>query len=207
MIDLIQKTPFQNFTETEFKKIVLNCQNCNLSKTRTNVVFGHGPIPCNIMIIGEAPGQEEDLHSKPFIGRSGKLLTKLLESAGINRETDTFITNTVKCRPPENRTPLSKEINACNDFLIHQIQLVKPKILILLGAPALKTILKEKLAISKVRGQWYTTDVAYMNSPLYIIPIFHPSYLLRNPSNKVNSPKWLTLQDFNDVKAWLNLES
>ena len=207
MINLNQKTPFQNFTETEFKKNVLNCQRCNLSKTRTNVVFGHGPIPCNIMIIGEAPGQEEDLHSKPFIGRSGKLLTKLLESAGINRETDTFITNTVKCRPPENRTPLSKEINACNDFLIHQIQLVKPKILILLGAPALKTILKEKLAISKVRGQWYTTDVAYMNSPLYIIPIFHPSYLLRNPSNNINSPKWLTLQDFNGVKAWLDLEN
>ena len=204
MIDINQETSYKNYTRNEFKNSVLNCQNCELSKTRTNVVFGNGPSPCNIMIIGEGPGQQEDLHGKPFIGRSGKLLTSLLESAEINRETDTFITNIVKCRPPENRTPLSKEINACKHLLIHQIQLVKPKILILLGAPALKTILEEKLAISKVRGHWYKASVTYMDSPLYIIPTFHPSYLLRNASNKINSPKWLTTKDFNTIKVWLD---
>jgi uracil-DNA glycosylase len=207
MIDINQETSFKNLSTNEFKNIVSNCHNCELAKTRTNVVFGHGPIPCKIMMIGEGPGEQEDLHGKPFIGRSGKLLTKILESAGINRETDTFITNTVKCRPPENRTPLSKEIKACRGLLIRQIQLVKPKILILLGAPALKTILEEKLAISKVRGQWYKAAVNYMNSPLYIMPIFHPSYLLRNASNKINSPKWLTSQDFNAIKHMLDLNN
>ena len=141
MLDINQQTPFEALSLDKFKHHVLNCTACDLSKTRTNVVFGHGPIPCNAMIIGEGPGEQEDLEGKPFIGRAGQLLTKILDSVGINRETDIFIANTVKCRPPENRTPLSDEITSCKPYLIRQIQLVQPKVLILLGAPALKTIL------------------------------------------------------------------
>ncbi len=203
MIELNAATPFDTMAFDDFKNTVLSCTSCDLCKTRTQVVFGHGPIPCNIMIIGEGPGEQEDLQGKPFIGRAGQLLTKILESAGIQRETDVFIANTVKCRPPENRTPLANEISACKPYLIRQIQLVKPKILLLLGSPALKTILEETLPISKVRGTWYTADVDYMKEPLYIMPLFHPSYLLRNASRKEGSPKWLTWKDINEVKSAL----
>lgn len=207
MLDINKSTGFDDLSLDTFKETVLNCQNCELHKTRTNVVFGHGPIPCNAMIIGEGPGEQEDISGKPFVGKAGQLLTKILESVGINRETDTFIANTVKCRPPGNRTPVTEEINACKGYLIRQIQLVQPKVLILLGAPALKTILEEPLAISKVRGKWYKAAVNYMSDPLYIMPIFHPSYLLRNASKEVNSPKWHTWQDFKEIKNALDFYS
>ena len=102
---------------------------------------------------------------------------------------------------------MAEEINACKGYLIRQIQLVQPKVLILLGAPALKTILEEPLAISKVRGKWYKAEVNYMQEPLYIMPIFHPSYLLRNASSKVDSPKWFTWQDFKEIKSALDFYS
>ena len=204
MIDFNQILDTKDMPLDAFKDKVLNCTTCELCKTRTNVVFGHGPIPCNLMIIGEGPGEQEDLSGKPFVGRAGKLLTKILEAVGINRETDAFIANTVKCRPPENRTPELTEIEACKPFLIQQIQLVKPKVLILLGSPALKTILEEKVPITKVRGNWYTADVDYMDEPLYIMPLFHPSYLLRNSSNEKGKPKWLTWQDMKEVKNALD---
>tara|TARA_A100001015_G_scaffold233068_1_gene264081 strand:- start:126 stop:749 length:624 start_codon:yes stop_codon:yes gene_type:complete len=207
MLDINLKTPYETLSQESFISKVKNCTSCALHKTRTNVVFGHGPIPCNAMIIGEGPGEQEDLSGKPFVGKSGNLLTKILDSVGINREKDLFIANTVKCRPPGNRTPFQEEITSCKGYLIRQIQLVQPKILILLGAPALKTILEEKLSISKVRGNWYKISVNYMTDPLYIMPIFHPSYLLRNASREVNSPKWHTWQDFKQVKAALDFYS
>ena len=151
--------------------------------------------------LGEAPGQQEDEQGKPFVGRSGQLLTKIFESVGIDREKEVFIANTVKCRPPKNRDPKPEEIKACNPFLVRQVQLVQPRILMLLGSPALKTILQESIPISKARGKWYKAQVNYMEEPLYIIPIFHPSYLLRQHSREKNSPKWLTWQDFKEVKS------
>ena len=204
MLNLNQITPYDAHNETQLQKICLTCTKCVLAETRTNVVFGHGPSPSNIMIIGEGPGEQEDLSGKPFVGRSGKLLTQLLTSAGINREKDTFIANTVKCRPPQNRTPLPNEINACKSYLIRQIQLIKPKILLLLGAPSLKTICDKKLTISKVRGQWILNKVNYMKEDLLIMPLFHPSYLLRFASKKEGSPKWLTEQDLLKVKNHLD---
>ncbi len=201
MLNINAPTPYDKHDLISFKEIVNTCTKCDLCKTRTNVVFGHGPIPCNVMIIGEGPGEQEDLQGKPFIGKAGQLLTKILESVGIDRERDVFIANTVKCRPPQNRTPVNEEIESCKPFLIRQIQLVQPKILLLLGAPALKTILEEKLTITKVRGNWYTTPVSYMKDPLYIMPVFHPSYLLRNASKAPESPKWHTWQDFKEVKS------
>jgi len=156
------------------------------------------------MVIGEGPGEQEDLSGLPFVGKAGQLLTKIFESVGIDREKDAYIANTVKCRPPQNRTPLPTEIEACKPYLIRQIQLVKPRILILLGSPSLKTILEEPLAITQVRGKWFQGKVEYMDEPLYIMPLFHPSYLLRNASRDKGSPKWLTWQDMQEVKAALD---
>jgi len=203
MLDLNQKTNFESLTLEAFKDTVRSCEQCDLCQNRTNVVFGSGPIPCNLMIIGEGPGEQEDIQGEPFVGRAGKLLTSILESVGIQRDSDVFIANTVKCRPPNNRTPEQAEIEACKPYLIRQIQLVQPKILLLLGTPSLKTILEESLTITKVRGTWYKATVNYMDEPLYIMPLFHPSYLLRNSSKEKGKPKWLTWQDMKEVASAL----
>ncbi|MCX5726318.1 MAG: uracil-DNA glycosylase [Candidatus Saganbacteria bacterium] len=182
------------------KAIAEECKRCSLSKGRTKVVFGAGPVPCDLMLIGEAPGADEDVQGLPFVGRAGQLLTKILESIGINRETDIYITNTVKCRPPENRAPLSNETEACYPYLEAQIHHLKPKIIILAGSPATKMVLKNDEPISKIRGKWFKlpgTDISVM-------PIFHPSYLLRNPSKEKGRPKWLTWQDVQEVKTALS---
>ena len=200
MLNLNQKTNYHELNIDQLKACSLQCKKCDLSKERTTVVFGHGNLNADILIIGEGPGYEEDQQGKPFVGRSGKLLTELLQSANLNREKDIFITNTVKCRPPNNRTPLLNEINACKEYLIKQIQLIKPKILLLLGAPSTKTILKNYTSITKMRGKWYQNKVDYMKNHLLIMPIFHPAYLLRNPSKEEGKPKWLTQQDLQKVK-------
>ncbi len=204
MIDFSQKTEFETLQYPELETQCKSCTRCGLSETRTNVVVGFGPVPCSLMIIGEGPGEQEDLHGKPFIGKAGQLLTKILESVGIQRDTDAFITNIVKCRPPGNRNPMITETESCKPFLIRQIQLVKPKILILLGSPSLKTVLEELQPITKVRGKWFHVTVSYMTDPLYVMPLFHPSYLLRNASKEQGSPKWLTWKDMQEVKAALD---
>ena len=181
------------------KAFISTCKKCDLCKTRSNAVFGDGPVPSDLMIVGEAPGKDEDLQAQPFVGRSGKLLTKLLANVGINRESDCFIANIVKCRPPQNRLPKASEVEACISYLIQQIQLVKPKFLVCLGSLSLKIILDKKLSITKVRGRWYQLDVHYMKSPLTVVPCFHPAYLLRNPSNDVGAPKWQTTQDLKKI--------
>ncbi|MBG90467.1 MAG: uracil-DNA glycosylase [Actinobacteria bacterium] len=205
MIDFESKTPYDPLKQHEFQDLCQQCQGCELAKTRTQVVLGDGPIPCDIMLIGEGPGKEEDLKGKPFIGRSGKLLTQTFESVGIQRDTQLYITNTVKCRPPNNRTPLSKEIKAYKPFLIKELHLVKPKILLLVGTPAFKTIVESTLPISKARGKWIQAPVPYMDNPLEIMPLFHPSYLLRNASKEPGKPKWLTQQDIKKVKDKLSV--
>jgi uracil-DNA glycosylase family 4 len=204
MIDFNHVTPYRDLAYEALKQTCQSCTKCVLSETRTQVVVGSGPVPCNFMIIGEGPGEQEDLHGLPFIGKAGQLLTKILESAGIQRDTQAYITNTVKCRPPQNRTPLAEEISACKPYLIRQIQLVQPRVLVLLGSPSLKTILEELTPISKVRGQWYQAQVDYMADPLYIMPMFHPSFLLRNASREKGSPKWLTWEDIREVKTALD---
>ena len=117
------------------------------------------------MAIGEGPGESEDLQGTPFVGRSGKLLTEMFESIDLNRKTDLYITNIVKCRPPNNRNPESDEIEACSMFLSRQLQLIQPQILILIGSPAMKTILGKNFQISKVRGQWFKKTVPYQDHP------------------------------------------
>lgn len=184
----------------EVKKIAEKCTKCGLSKGRTNVVFGNGPVPCDLMLIGEGPGEQEDLQGLPFVGRAGQLLTKIFESVDINREKEVYIANVVKCRPPNNRAPQPKEIEACWPYLEAQIRLVKPKIILLAGSPSTKTVLKINEPMSKIRGKWHKlpgTDISVM-------PVFHPSYLLRNQQKTKGSPKWLTWEDFKEVKNALN---
>lgn len=182
----------------ELKKIELlckNCDKCQLSKTRTNVVFSDG-IPNNkLMLIGEAPGYYEDQEGKPFVGRSGQLLDKILESVGLSRKKDLYICNVIKCRPPDNRNPLPEEQIACRKYLNTQIDILKPRIILLCGSIAMKAMLDTNLGITKNRGKWFDGP---NNSKM--MPIFHPSYLLRNNTRTEGGPKWLTWQDFKEIK-------
>lgn len=184
----------------EIINIASTCTKCELSKTRNTVVFGDGPVPCDLMLIGEGPGADEDEQGHPFVGRAGQLLTKILESVQIDRKKDIYITNIVKCRPPNNRAPLPAETTACYPYLEAQIRLVKPKIIILTGAPATKVVLKNETPISQIRGKWFCLE----NTDISVIPIFHPSYLLRSPSKEKGSPKWFTWQDMIEIKNALD---
>jgi DNA polymerase len=174
------------------------CYRCRLSQSRTHVVAGEGNPQASVMIVGEGPGQVEDETGRPFVGRSGELLNKILASVNLSREQDVFICNIVKCRPPENRTPATDEAEACKGYLLEQIRLVEPKIILLTGATALKGLLGIKQGITKVRGQWIEQDGRWY------MPIFHPAYLLRNQSREKGSPKWLMWQDMQTVRAKLN---
>ena len=176
----------------------IKCNSCSLSKTRKNVVVGKGNEAAHIVIIGEGPGEQEDITGLPFVGRAGKMLDTVLSSVDIDPLNDCYITNIVKCRPPNNRKPSSNESEACMPWLTEQINLLRPKIIILAGSTAVQSFLGIKEPISKLRGQWLEKDhIKYM-------PIFHPSYLLRNPSKDKGKPKWLTWQDLQQAKKELN---
>ena len=175
----------------------VECTSCNLSKTRKNVVVGKGNESAHVVIIGEGPGEQEDITGLPFVGRAGKMLDTALSSVDIDPLEDCYITNIVKCRPPNNRKPSAAESEACMPWLNEQINLLKPKIIILAGSTAVQSFLGINEPISKIRGQWIEKDnIKYM-------PIFHPSYLLRNPSKNKGKPKWLTWQDLKKVKKEL----
>jgi uracil-DNA glycosylase family 4 len=162
----------------DLENMVLNCHLCNLSKSRNNVVFGEGNPTTKIMFIGEAPGREEDIQGKPFVGRSGEILTKMIENVlNIKRE-EVYITNIVKCRPPQNRDPKIEEIESCKPYLLKQIEIINPKIIVTLGRIAFKYLLNNETPITKARGNLYD----FMG--IKVIPTFHPSFLLRNPSKK-----------------------
>lgn len=186
----------------KLKKTCENCKSCDLHLTRNNIVFSDGnPESSKIILIGEAPGANEDLQGKPFVGRAGKLLNEFLQSANIDREKDLYIINTVKCRPPENRVPTDAEKKACRNFLESQIDVIEPKIILLCGATALKSFIKDKKAISKIRGEIFEISV---NGKTYkAMPIFHPSYLLRNHSVEEGSPRFLTLCDLKKAKSFI----
>lgn len=189
----------------ELKEKCSKCKACELAKTRNNVVFADGnPETASIVLIGEAPGETEDLTGTPFVGRAGKLLNDFLVSAGLSRENNLYIINTVKCRPPKNRVPSEKEKNACRQFLTSQIEIIDPAIILLCGATALKsfqcvedTIKLSKIPISKIRGE--VLEIELNNKTYKAMPIFHPSYLLRNHSIEQNSPRDLMLKDLINV--------
>ena len=156
-----------------------NCHQCLLAKTRNKVVFGKGAKNSNILIIGEAPGKEEDLTAEPFVGRAGKLLTEILLSIKLTRD-DVYITNTVKCRPPENRNPSSDEIESCSSYLDQQINLISPKVIILLGKIAAERILNSSEPMASLRKKIYY----YKDTKIPTLVFYHPAYLLRSPGEK-----------------------
>jgi len=175
------------------------CTRCVLSASRTQVAFSDGSPKAPIMLIGEGPGQQEDETGVPFVGRAGQLLTQILSSIGIDRKRDIYICNTVKCRPPGNRKPEPNEMAACRPYLEGQIYWVQPKIILLSGGTAVEDVLGIKTGITKIRGQWFDTPYG-----IKAMPIFHPSYLLRNQSKAKGSPKWLTWQDMQEVRRVLD---
>ena len=182
------------------KQKCLACQRCELGKTRNNIVFSDGnPNTAKVVLIGEAPGDNEDKTGTPFVGRAGKLLNEFLEKADISREKDLYIINTVKCRPPQNRVPSDEEKKLCEEYLLKQIEIIAPEIIIFCGATALKSFYSQKVAISKIRGEVLNIEIA--GETRKCIPIFHPSYLLRYHSLEEGSPRDLMLKDLKKIKS------
>jgi uracil-DNA glycosylase len=177
-----QKIPALYGDLKSLHKKVLGCTQCGLHKGKTNYVFGEGNPAADLFFIGEGPGREEDLSGRPFVGRSGKLLTKIIEAMKLSRE-DVFIGNVVKCRPPENRAPLPEEANTCIPYLQEQLKIIQPKVVVLLGATAAAHMMGYKIAISKIRGTW--TEIKLPSGERFkAMPTFHPAALLRNPNLK-----------------------
>jgi DNA polymerase len=173
----------------------LKCTACSLYTTRTNFVFGEGNPHAKLVFIGEAPGEEEDLSGRPFVGRAGRHLDKILVAAGFTRE-EVFICNILKDRPPNNRTPTTAEMQACTPLLRRQLALMKPKIIGLLGNTAVKFVLgPDALGITKIHGQWFDSIFG-----IPCMPMYHPSYLLRNQSRERGSPNWEMWQDIQALK-------
>jgi len=173
------------------------CRGCGLAAGRQQVVVSRGNPGARLMVIGEGPGAQEDASGSPFVGKAGQLLDRMLESVGIDSNRDAYIANVVKCRPPENRKPTAVEMAACLPFLRRQIALVQPQVVLLAGATAVEGVLGIKGGITKLRGQWRQWEGRWL------MPLFHPSYLLRNASRERGSPKWLTWQDLQDVRRRL----
>lgn len=159
-----------------------HCEACGLSKSRIRTVFADGEPGCPIVMVGEAPGAEEDLQGKPFVGKSGQLLSAALASVGIVRGKDAAIINVLKCRPPGNRDPMPEEVTVCRHFLDRQLELLAPKLLVLMGRPAARTILGVDETIGRLRGQTHRVEIGGRSVP--VIVTYHPSYLLRQLSEK-----------------------
>ena len=158
------------------------------------LVVGSGNILGDLLVVGEAPGLHEDLEGKPFVGKSGKFLRNLLEVSGINICKEVYFCNVIKCRPPKNRKPTLHEVSVHKPWLMQQIKLINPKVVILAGSTAMRTILEENKPISLLRGKWFNLK------GIEYIPIFHPSYLMRFSQNEINNPYGLTLKDLQNVR-------
>jgi DNA polymerase len=177
--ELFSKYPGLEKSSTldDLRTFIGDCQRCKLAPRRTNLVFGVGNPNADLMFVGEAPGADEDEQGIPFIGRAGQLLTRIIEAIDLRRD-DVYIANIIKCRPPQNRNPEPDEVASCEPFLFHQIDVIKPKVIVALGKYAAQTLLRRETPISRLRGQVFD----YRGARL--VPTFHPAYLLRNPSSK-----------------------
>jgi len=177
----------------EINNEIRNCTKCSLHKTKLHYVPGEGSFSPEVFFIGEGPGETEDRFGRPFIGKAGQLLDKILEKMGYNREL-VFIGNIIKCRPPNNRNPLKDEVDACLPYLKRQIDLMKPKVLVCLGKVALENLLEGSYSITRVRGQRFE----YNGIP--VIPTFHPSYILHQRSQQeISKAKWSVWEDMQKV--------
>ena len=162
----------------ELRAAIGDCRRCKLCSGRTHLVFGVGNPKAAVMFVGEGPGRDEDLQGEPFVGRAGQLLTDIItKGMGLKRE-DVYIANVVKCRPPDNRNPEPDEIQSCEPFLLKQIQLIRPRVIVGLGKFAVQTLLKSKVTITRLRGTWHDYH------GIRLMPTLHPAYLLRNPGDK-----------------------
>lgn len=190
--DISQNLPETNETIEDIRNEIGDCKRCQLCEGRTKIVHSTGNRQADLMFVGEAPGADEDAKGEPFVGRAGQLLTKIIEAIGMKRE-DVFIGNINRCRPPGNRAPLPDETAACKPFLLREIAVVKPKVVVVLGNTAMKNLLDTKEGITKLRGifqDYYGVKV---------MPTFHPAYLLRDPSKK--REVW---EDMKKVRDFLN---
>ena len=176
------------------EETILICQKCPLAQTRTHAVPGEGDLNADLMFVGEGPGRDEDLQGKPFVGRAGQLLTKIIHAMTFQRD-EVYITNIVKCRPPGNRNPQGNEIASCKDYLLAQIELINPKVIVTLGKVATNFFIRSSLGITALRGDFYDFD------NIKVMPTFHPSYLIRNEGNqKLKKMVW---EDMKKVMAFL----
>lgn len=184
-------------TLEDIRRDVIGCQLCKLWMTRANTVFGEGNPQAELMFVGEAPGADEDATGRPFVGRAGQLLNKMVEAIDLKRE-DIYIANVLKSRPPGNRNPEADEVKACLPFLLRQIATVRPKLIVALGNPAMQTLLATKVGITKMRGEFQP----YPRLPgIWVLPTFHPAYLLRSPDKKRE-----TWEDLKKIRAFLRGE-
>ena len=183
-------------TLESLKKQALSCHLCDLSKSRQKVVFGEGNPHADLLFVGEGPGAAEDSTGKPFVGRSGQLLTKMIENVLHLSRQDVYIANIVKCRPPNNRAPTPTEAHTCQPYLMKQIELIKPKLIVTLGATAYRYLTGDETGITKIRG------TLHKQNGYTIIPTYHPSYLLRNPSAKKEA-----FEDLLKVKSLMEIKS
>jgi DNA polymerase len=166
---------------------VKGCTRCRLCETRTQTVFGEGDIDAKLMFIGEGPGENEDLSGRPFVGRAGQLLDKMIGAMGLARE-QVYIANVVKCRPPNNRAPMPDETGACTPYLLEQIETIRPQVIVTLGLPATRFILQQDLSMGRMRGQFHDWR------GLKVMPTYHPSYVLRSYTPQTRAAVWSDLQ-------------
>jgi len=185
---------------SKLKKKIQQIKNCNLKKNATNLVFGDGNINSKIMIIGEGPGANEDAEGKPFVGRAGKLLDKMLAAIQLDR-TKVYISNVVNYRPPDNRRPTNAEIERYLPYLKSHIEIINPKILLLLGSTALNTLIGNDVVISKARGKWIQKEIGTVKP--WIIASFHPAFLMRQPEQKKSA--WIDLKMIRDKSKILKI--
>lgn len=189
-----KQTDISSCNLDELQSVVSHCTQCDLHRTRTQTVFGVGHTAADWLIIGEAPGADEDRLGEPFVGKAGQLLTSMLRAMGLARE-EVYIANVLKCRPPNNRDPQSNEVMSCSSFLRKQIDLIQPKIILVVGRIAAQSLLNVDTPIGKMRGQQYT----YQDTNIPVVATYHPAYLLRSPQQKRNA--------WEDLKFALNVYS
>jgi DNA polymerase len=190
--DVAQTLPESNETIEEIRADIGNCIRCPLHEGRTKIVHTTGNFQAELLFIGEAPGANEDAEGKPFVGRAGQLLNKIIEAIGLKRE-DVLVGNVNRCRPPQNRTPTLPEAETCKPFLLREIAVVRPKVVVVLGNTATQNLLNTKIGITKLRGEFQD----YFG--IKVMPTFHPAYLLRDPSKKRE-----TWEDMKKVRDYLN---
>jgi DNA polymerase len=172
-----------------------DCKRCKLHERRTNIVFGEGSPLARLVFVGEGPGADEDLSGRPFVGKAGQLLDRIIEAIGLRRD-EVYIANIVKCRPPGNRTPERDEVATCESFLFRQLNFIKPDVIVALGSPAFQCLLRTRDTITRARGVWREWN------GIKVMPTFHPAYLLRSPDKKRET--WEDMKKVRDYLAGLS---